>query len=154
MLVLAERADTEADALRVLGQALASGAALERFRVWIEAQGGDPRIAEDLSLLPCATCTREVRASSAGWVAHFDAEEVGRAAAAMGAGRQSVDDVIDPAAGLVLAVRVGARVETGDLLCTLHAASEQLLDAGEERFRRAVRMSQQPVTPPQLFHQL
>jgi len=64
---------------------------------------------------------------------------------AMGAGRASLDDVIDPAAGLVLAAKVGDRVHEGSPLATLHAASEELLDAGEERFRNSVCMSEHPV---------
>jgi pyrimidine-nucleoside phosphorylase len=154
MLVLGERATDEDEAQSMLTEALASGVALQRFRDWVEAQGGDPRIADDPSLLPTASRTREVRSSAAGWVARFDAEGVGRAAMLLGAGRAHVADTIDPAAGLVLAVRVGDRVEEGTLLCTMHAATEALLDAGDERFRRAVHLGDSEVVPPPLFHEL
>jgi thymidine phosphorylase len=72
----------------------------------------------------------------------------------LGAGRAHVDDTIDPGAGLLLAVRLGDRVEDGSLLCTMHAASEELLDAGEERFRRALHIGRERVSPPPLFHVL
>ena len=80
--------------------ALASGAALERFRRFVEAQGGDPRIVEDASLLPQAPVRRDVRAGRAGWLAAVDAEAVGRAAARVGAGRLRKDDEIDLAVGI------------------------------------------------------
>jgi thymidine phosphorylase len=54
----------------------------------------------------------------------------------------------------VLAVRIGDRVEKGDLLCTMYAAEQRLVDAGEERFRRAVHFAIGPVLAPQLFHEL
>jgi pyrimidine-nucleoside phosphorylase len=154
MLLLAGAADDKAEALRLLGEAIARGTALQRFRDWVAAQGGDPRIADDVSLLPRSACLREVRSADEGWIARFDAEGVGRAAMLLGAGRAHVDDAIDPGAGLLLAVRVGDRVESGSLLCTMHAADEQLLDAGEERFRRALHVGAEPVTPPPLFHEL
>ena len=145
MLQLAGAARELDDGLAMLVTAVESGMALDTFRRWVSAQGGDPRVADNLSLLPAAPCRREVRAEGGGWVAAFDAEAVGRAAMVMGAGRAAVDDVIDHAAGLVLAAKVGDRVEPGGLLVTLHAARESLLDAGEERFRAAVRLSASPV---------
>jgi pyrimidine-nucleoside phosphorylase len=145
MLLLAGVARDLDDGRARLVTAVESGAALEKLRVWVAAQGGDPRVADDLSRLPQAPRTRAVTAHEHGWVAHFDAAAVGRAAMAMGAGRASLDDVIDPAAGLVLAAKVGERVADGDTLATLHAATEALLDAGEERFRNAIVMSEHPV---------
>ncbi len=154
MLVLGERATDEDDARAQLLDALSSGRALDRFRDWVSAQGGDARCADDLSVLPRSPVSRVVCALAPGFVSRFDAEDVGRAAMLLGAGRQHVDDVIDPGAGLVLAVRVGSEVATGDELCTMYAASEELLDAGEERFRSAVHFSAEKVEPPTLFHAL
>lgn len=141
MLLLAGVARDLDDGRARLVHAVQSGAALAKAREWIVAQGGDPRVVDDPALLPQAACTRVVCAHEAGWVSHYDAEGVGRAAMAMGAGRVRIEDAVDPAAGLVLAAKVGDRVESDGALAVLHAASEALLDAGEERFRNAVCMS-------------
>ena len=154
MLVLGQRAADGHEARELLGEAISSGRALQRFREWVAAQGGDPRVADDLSLLPCSSAVRELRAVEGGYVARFDAEGVGRSAMVLGAGREHVDDAIDPGAGLVLAVRIGDRVVHGDLLCTMYAAEESLLDGAEERFRRSVHLAGDPVAPPALFHEL
>ena len=154
MLVLGERAANEAAARTLLVEAIASGRALDRFRSWVEAQGGDPRVADDTALLPLSPCRRVVRASAHGFVARFDTEGVGRAAMLLGAGRAVVADVIDPGAGLVLGVRVGDPVEPNTVLCTLYAATEQLLDAGEQRFLHALHFSEELVVAPRLFHEL
>jgi len=154
MLVLGERAADESQARELLVEAISSGRALARFREWVAAQGGDPGVADDLTLLPRSKVSREVCASQMGYVARFDAEGIGRSAAALGAGREQVGDVIDPGAGMVLAVRVGSRVQVGDLLCTMYAAHESLLDAGEERFARSIHFASEPVAAPPLFHEL
>jgi thymidine phosphorylase len=87
-----------------------------------------------------------VLAAQGGWLARYDAAAVGRAAMAMGAGRARLGDAVDPSAGLVLAAKVGDRVANGAPLATLHAASEDLLDAGQERFLNAVEISATPVS--------
>jgi pyrimidine-nucleoside phosphorylase len=150
MLVMAEVARDLDDARARLVHSVESGAALQKMRDWIAAQGGDPRVADDPSLLPRAAFTREVAAGETGWLARWDAEGVGRAAMALGAGRARMEDVVDPAAGLVLHAKVGDRVEAGASLGTLHAPSEALLDAGEERFRKAVDVSSEAVGAPDL----
>jgi pyrimidine-nucleoside phosphorylase len=154
MLILGERAADETEARLLLAEAVSSGRALERFREWVAAQGGDPRVADDLSLLPRARVSREIRALQSGYLARFDAEGVGRAGMVVGAGREHVGDAIDPGAGLVLAARVGDQVAGGDVLCTMYAAEESLLDAGEERFRRSVHFALDPVAAPPLLHEL
>jgi pyrimidine-nucleoside phosphorylase len=154
MLMLGERAADETEARLLLAEAVSSGCALERFREWVAAQGGDPRVADDLSLLPRARVSREIRALQSGYLARFDAEGVGRAGMVVGAGREHVGDAIDPGAGLVLAARVGDQVARGDVLCTMYAAEESLLDAGEERFRRSVHFALDPVVAPPLLHEL
>jgi pyrimidine-nucleoside phosphorylase len=154
MLMLGERAADETEARLLLAEAVSSGRALERFREWVAEQGGDPRVADDLSLLPRARVSREIRALQSGYLARFDAEGVGRAGMVVGAGREHVGDAIDPGAGLVLAARVGDQVARGDVLCTMYAAEESLLDAGEERFRRSVHFALDPVAAPPLLHEL
>jgi len=145
MLVFAHVARDADDGRAQLMRAIETGRAAAKAREWVAAQGGDPSVVDDPSVLPTAPFSRAVSAHEHGWVAHFDAAAVGRAAMAMGAGRASLLDAVDPAAGLVLAAKVGDRVEDGAPLATLYAASEALLDAGEERFRNAIVMSEHKV---------
>ena len=129
-----------------LETALADGAALKRFAQLIEAQGGDPSVVDNPSQLPQPKLVREVRADRSGVLAAFDAELVGLAAVELGAGRARKEDVVDPAAGLLLQKRVGDQVREGDVLAELHAATESRLDAGELRLRAAVQLGDAP--PP------
>ncbi len=127
-----------------LETALADGGALKRFAQIIEAQGGDPRVIDDPLRLPQPRKKREVRASRSGFVAALDAELVGLAAVELGAGRARKEDAVDPAAGLLLRKRVGDPVREGDALAELHAVDDLRLDAGEARFRSALRIADAP----------
>lgn len=151
MLMAAGVARDEGDARSSVERALGSGAGLERFARLIAAQGGDPRVVEQPDLLPRARCQREVRADQDGVIVGFDAETIGRAAMVAGAGRARAEDAIDPGAGLVLAVSLGDEVQRGDLLCTIHASREDLLDEAEARVRTAVRFGDAPPSMPRLI---
>ncbi|MCK8114109.1 thymidine phosphorylase [Anaerosoma tenue] len=151
MLVLGGVAADERAGRDLLLDSIATGSALDTFRAWVHAQGGDERVADDPSLLPAAAHERVVTATRAGWVSGFDAEGVGRAAMAAGAGRARKEDAIDPAAGLVLAVKTGDRVEAGDPLGTVCSSDAALLDEAGARLRDAVVLGDEEVEPPPLF---
>ena len=119
MLVLSGRAPDDAGADAQVGQALASGAGVEKFRDIIAAQGGDPKVVDDYSRLPSAAHREDWRAPRAGIVARLDAELVGRAAVALGAGRDRTEAGVDPAAGIDIAAPPGTRVQAGDTVFVL-----------------------------------
>jgi pyrimidine-nucleoside phosphorylase len=146
MLLAANGAEGPAAARQRLEVALASGAALARFREVVEAQGGDPRAIDDPDRLPRPKFVRAVRAERSGYLTSLDAELVGLAAVDLGAGRERKEDTVDPAAGLVLMRRRGEEVRAGEVLVELHAASDARLDKGEARLRQALIVGEQP--PP------
>lgn len=154
MLVLGEAAEDEGEGRTRVSASLASGHALERFERWVEAQGGDPRVATDTSLLPQPRWAREVRSAESGFVTRLDAETIGRAAMSLGAGRAGAEDDIDPAAGLVLDVRIGTEVSVGDRIATLYGSDESMLDAAGARVASALTLAQEPISPPPLFHEV
>jgi pyrimidine-nucleoside phosphorylase len=113
MLVLAGVAD-EQGAEQAVRRAIESGAALEKLRALIEAQGGDPRVVDDYTRLPAATRHHAIRADRTGTVQTLRADLIGRASMALGAGRSRVDDRIDHGAGILIAAKPGTAVKAGD----------------------------------------
>jgi len=138
MVAMVHGSCDESEAHAMVGEALEEGAALEVFRRWIAAQGGDASIADEPSTIVLSPRRRTVEARAEGFVTALDAERIGRAALALGAGRQTKDAPIDYGAGLVLAVRVGDRVAKGQPLAELFAADDALLEEGERRLRSAL----------------
>ena len=133
-------------------EALASGAGLRKFQEVIGLQGGDPRVCDDLSRLPRAAETLELRAESAGRVTGIACRAVGTAAMLLGAGRETVDSTIDPGVGLVLRKKVGDAVSTGEPLATVHVSDRRRLDEALAMLRRAIRIGPEAPAPRPLVH--
>ena len=147
MLVLAGISTDDADALQRVKQAVASGEALDRFRRIIEHQGGDPRIVDDYSRLPAAPERAVVVATRNGYVGRIDAELVGRASVVLGAGRDQVEDAVDPAVGILLKARPGDTVRAGDPVLELHYRTIDRRDAARTLVDRAIVIDDAP--PPE-----
>ncbi len=144
MLVLAGKAETPESGKDMMRKAIASGAGLRKLKEMIAAQGGNPAVCDDVSLLPQARVIRQVSCKRSGWVTEMDTMALGLAAQAMGAGRMKLDDVLDYSVGFVLHVRIGDRVENDSPLCVLHARSEEEADRAERAIRDAITIGEKP----------
>ncbi len=146
MLSLGGVAQGEA-ARDVLLRAIADGSGRKKLDEIVEAQGGDPRSLEKgCAGLPRAPRKEELLASSAGAVAAIDAELVGLAGVALGAGRERTDQEIDPAVGVVLHRKLGDRVSPGEPLCTIHGREPSRIERAREMLGRAFAIA--PEAPP------
>ena len=152
MLLLAGAADTADAAKAMLIDALESGRGLDKLRDMIEAQGGDPAVCDDVTLLPQANVVRPIACGVNGYAAAMDAAALGLAAQAMGAGRRQKTDVIDYSVGFVLHARIGDQVSPETPLATLYARSEADADAAEAAIRAAITFSESPVPRIPLCH--
>ena len=149
MLVLAEKAKTLPEARAMLENALSSGAGLRKLAEMIAAQGGDPRVVEDLSLLPQAAVKRVMRAETAGYLSAMDTTALGMAAQRMGAGRAKKSDMLDYSVGYVLHVRLGDEVTEDTPLATLYARNEAEAEEAEKAIRKALTIAgEKPSVPP------
>ncbi len=147
MLLLGGQACDAADAGGKARRALSSGAALEKFRDVIAAQGGDPGVIDDPGRLPQATARLEWAAPGTGFVAGMDAERVGLAALALGAGRDRVDAVVDPAAGIEVLRPVGTRVRAGEPIFRLLATDPARFPAAVRALDAAIDIADAPTAP-------
>ena len=144
MLHLAGRVETPEAGRERMKQAIGSGAGLRKLKQMIAAQGGDPSVCDDVTLLPQAKVNRPLACGVSGWVTKMDTMALGLAAQAMGAGRMKIDDRLDYSVGFVLQVRIGDRVEAGTPLCVLHARSEADADRAEAAVRAAITFGREP----------
>jgi pyrimidine-nucleoside phosphorylase len=148
MLVVAGVTSTESDAEVRVRKAIASGAGVEKLRDIIEHQGGNPRVVDDYALLPSAPDRTTVAAPRAGFVASIEAERVGRAAVALGAGRGKLDDVIDHGVGITVLAPPGFEVRQGDAVLEVRHRGGKGLEAALAMLNEAVQISDAaPVVP-------
>lgn len=152
MVVLAKKAETLDEAREKLLEVIQNGKALEKFKVFLENQGGDGSVVDDVTKLPQAQYTFEVKAETSGYVSHIVADEIGVASMLLGAGRATKDDIIDLAVGLVLNKKVGDKVEAGESLVTIYANQEDVKDV-EAKILENITISDEQVKPT-LIHKV
>jgi pyrimidine-nucleoside phosphorylase len=133
------------DEARELAQRkLLDGSGYRKFKEVIQAQGGNPQVLDRFELLPNATGVREISSPRSGFVSAIDAEYIGQASAMIGAGRDTKEDAIDPAVGVILEVKVGNKVDSGGVLCRLYYTSEEHVEEAAQVVEDAFRISGQP----------
>ncbi len=125
-----------AEGLRLVGipeerarEALESGAALAKFRQFVAAQGGDPRVVDEPERLSLAPGVAEVRANADGVVAELDAYRVGLAVLRLGGGREKKGEPIDHGVGVYLEKKIGDPVREGELLARVYHREKGLSEA-------------------------
>ena len=151
MLVLGHVADDLPAAILKVQQAISSGAGLERFRRIVEAQGGDPRIVDDYARMPHVGDRQVVAADRGGFVTAVNAELVGRASVALGAGRDRVEDPVDPAVGIVVVAKPGDRVREGAPVLEVHYRDRARLEAAMRLTSQAITIGDEPPPPARLI---
>ena len=153
MLVLGKRADDLADGRARAEKSIADGSAFEKFRVLVEAQGGDVSYADDTSKFPRAEYVEVVESPRDGYLAQIQARSVGEAAVALGAGRARKSDPIDHAVGFVIHHKVGNLVKKGEPLFTIYANDEAKLAEAREAVLSAHAFSEERVERLPLFYE-
>jgi len=144
MIYLAKITATLEEARELAQQKLLDGSGYKKFKDVIEAQGGNPQVLDRFELLPNATGVREIASPRAGYVSAIAAEDIGMASAMIGAGRNTKEDIIDPAVGVILEVKVGHKVDAGAVLCRVYYTGEENVEEASSQIEDAFRISAQP----------
>lgn len=135
-----------------IAQAIANGAAAEKFGAMVYAMGGPVHFVEDWArFLPEAPVIREVAAPAAGTVTAIDGEALGLTVVELGGGRQVETDVVNPAVGLSDVVSIGDTLTKGQPLARVHAAREAQADAAVKAVRSAITIGDGPARTPALI---
>lgn len=132
MVYLADCADSLEHARKKLEDSIKNGKALETFRTFIQAQGGNPDIVDDYTLLPQPKYTTEVLATESGFVTNIVADDIGVAAMLLGAGRATKESTIDLAVGLSVLKKVGDPITAGEALVKIHSNKEDVQSVYEK----------------------
>ncbi len=153
MLVLGNRTKDLAEGRTMAEKSLADGSAWEKFRVLIQAQGGDVSFVDDPARLPKAEQVEAVMAPRNGFISQVHARIVGEAAVALGAGRAKKGDSVDHAVGFILDKKVGDKVTEGELLFEIHANDAEKLAEARKTVLSAHLFSDESVPPLPLFYE-
>lgn len=147
-MIEAKKASTEDEARTILKNLMKDGTAYQKFKQLVEAQGGSLK-----NGLPKAKYQIEIKSKEAGFVETADAMTLAKAAKLLGAGRDKKEDAIDYSVGIILNKKIGDKVETGEVLATLHSNIEQVSEV-EKMCQDAYRISTKPIKKEPLIYKI
>ena len=147
MLLMANVVSSQQEAMTLLKKQIVSGAALETFRRFIRAQGGDDRVADDYGRFAQPRERLELKAWESGSIERIDAFEVGMSAIDIGAGRRRKEDGVDHATGFLFRKNSGDQVTKGDPIVTILANDKAAAQAVSRRLQQAITIGPGPANP-------
>lgn len=150
MVVAGGKAETIEEARALLEKVIEDRSALALFGELIDAQGGDSKIIHDTSLLPSATFKINVPALSTGYIAKMEADEIGVAAMVLGAGRETKDDDIDLAVGIMLSKKIGDFVKEGETIAVIHSNKDDV-SKSIKIIQKHIHIAKDPQEKPELI---
>jgi pyrimidine-nucleoside phosphorylase len=152
MLLLGKRTPDLESGRSMAEAVIASGAAFEKFRILVRAQGGDVSFVDFPENFPKAKFVEVVKAGRSGFLAQVHARLFGESAVALGAGRAKKGDQVDHAVGILIHHKVGELVEAGEPLYTIYANEAEKLTEARKWLREAILWSDLPVASLPLFY--
>lgn len=148
MLQAGGKAGSLKDGIERSKKAISDGSAFRKFLQIVEAQGGEPDSLEHIDRYPSPKHVAAIKSKSDGVVSSIDALEVGLVSVQLGAGRQSLNDVLDLKAGILFHAKVGRRVRSGDVLAEIFTDRPDVIPAASERLRAAMTIGAQSAKRP------
>ena len=151
MLVLGEAAKTQDEAVETLKQLINSGAAFDKFKELVKAQGGDTSVIDQTNLLPNTQFSEAYKSKSEGYISELNALDIGLASVKLGAGRETKASVIDFGAGIVLKKKIGDYVKKDEALAILYSNNSANFTKAEEFMDKAYTFSEKKPSPKPLI---
>ncbi len=139
---------------KILRENLKNGKALAKFAEMIKAQGGNAAVIDDLSLLPTAANTIEVKAEKAGYISEIKALDVGLAAMILGAGRENKESEIDLAVGLELKKKTADQINKGETLAVIHYNDSKNLEEAKKKLLEAFTITEKKQKKNKLIYEI
>ena len=154
MLILGGIAEKFDEALSMVRGAVRDGKALDKFKQFVSAQGGDTRYIDHPELFEQAHIIEEIRSEQDGFVERINAQEIGICSLILGGGRETKDSQIDPAVGLVFSKKVADPVKKGDLLATIYGNDEEKVKQEVKHFKENFHIAKDQPEKPQMIKQV
>ena len=154
MLILGGIAEKFDEALSMVRGAVRDGKAIDKFKQFVSAQGGDTRYIDHPELFEQAHIIEEIRSEQDGFVERINAQEIGICSLILGGGRETKDSQIDPAVGLVFSKKVADPVKKGDLLATIYGNDEEKVKQAVKHFKENFHIAKDQPEKPQMIKQV
>lgn len=151
MIMAAGRTDNVEEAIDLLYKTIEDGSAIDKFREFIEAQGGNSKVIEDYSLFKQASVELDVICEEEVFVKSIDTSSIGKASLVLGGGRETKESIIDSSVGIILNKKVGDRVGIDEVYAKIYANDENKAIQAKEIIESAFDFTKTPVNAQQLI---
>ena len=154
MLILGGAVKDFDEGLMRVRESIQSGKALDKFKQFVAAQGGDTKYIDHPELFEQADIIEEIRSEQDGFVGSIDAQEMGICSLILGGGRETKESVIDPTVGLVFSKKVADPVKKGDVLATIYGNDEEKVKQAVLHFRENYHIIEEKPTKPIMIREV
>ncbi|MBA3657139.1 MAG: thymidine phosphorylase [Gemmatimonadaceae bacterium] len=144
MLILGGVADNHETAHAMMRDAISSGKAAAKFEEIIHAQHGDARVVSDTDRLPQAKLQSAFKASRSGYITRVEPRTIGHGIIALGGGRTTMEDIVDPSVGFFITAKPGMEVRAGEVIATVFACDQGGADTGLSVLEKAISIGDVP----------
>jgi len=153
MLCLAQKG-SEQELREKVKEKIQNGEALNKFREFVQAQGGDTEFINNLELLPKAEYIVKIKSESAGYIKAINTEALGSTLVMMGGGRTKKDDVIDYSVGLIVHKKIGDFVSENDEIAEIHINDKSNIDEVIEKIKKSYSYSKEEVQKSDIIYSI
>lgn len=154
MLILGGAVKDFDEGLMRVRESIQSGKALDKFKQFVAAQGGDTKYIDHPELFEQADIIEEIRSEQDGFVGSIDAQEMGICSLILGGGRETKESVIDPTVGLVFSKKVADPVKKGDVLATIYGNDEEKVKRAVLHFKENYHIIEEKPTKPIMIREV
>ena len=154
MIYLGKKASSIEEGRKLALENIKNGKAYDKFKEWIGSQGGDVSIIDNIKNYRNSSNVDVFVADEEGYIECMDAQEIGKVAMMLGAGRETKESIIDPAVGLILEKKVSDYVKVGDVICTIYHNGYKNIKNIQEKLRENIKISKQNQTKNELIYKI
>ncbi|HLG32199.1 MAG TPA: thymidine phosphorylase [Ignavibacteriaceae bacterium] len=141
MIYLGKKAHTLKEGIKIAEETISNGGAFNKFLEIVKLQGGDIKYILSPDKYPGSKFSEKIYSTENGFVSQIDTYELGMASLELGAGRKSLQDKIDPKAGIIFNLKVGDKVKKGNEIATLFSDSSSKINIAKEMVINSIKLS-------------
>jgi pyrimidine-nucleoside phosphorylase len=154
MIYLGGNAGSIKQGAEIAKEQINNGKAFDKFVEIVKMQGGDTSYILNPEKYPKSKFIRKIKSEKIGYIKSIDNYQVGMAALELGAGRKTMEDKIDPKAGIIFKVKIGNKIKKGDVIAELHSQSMGKINTAKEMILKAITYSKQQTTKLKLIKRI
>ena len=154
MIYLGGKASSMKEGIRTAEEQIKNGKAFRKFVEIVKLQGGDISFITNPENYPKSKFIKKIKATGGGFVKEIDNYQIGMAALELGAGRKTMEDKIDPKAGIIFKIKIGDRVKKGDAIAEVHSESDSKNKLAENIITDSIKFSKTKPNRPKLIKRI